>query len=79
MQAFAAQIEEAVFEPRLFGILLLAKDRQRQFIGMAQNLHVAHKHLDLTGRNFVVDQFRVTRFHIPINPDHPFRAHFLDL
>ena len=38
VQLFAAQIEEAVFEPHVLGIVLLAEDRQRQFGGRAQNL-----------------------------------------
>ena len=41
MQLVAAQIEEAVFQPDVFGIFLLAKHRQRQFTGRAKHLDLA--------------------------------------
>jgi len=36
VQPVAAQIEEAVFQPGFFGVILIAKDRQGQLVGFSQ-------------------------------------------
>ena len=36
---FAAEVEEAVTQPRLFRVLLIAEDDQRQFFSGPQNFH----------------------------------------
>ena len=79
VQALAAQIEEAVLQPGLLGIIHLAEHRQRQLLGGPEHLHVADEHLDLAGRDLRVHQRRIARLHLAIDADHPFRAHLLDL
>ncbi len=54
VQILAAQIEEAVFEPDLFRIILLAEHRHRQFGGRAQHLDLVDIDLDLSGRQLGV-------------------------
>ena len=41
VQLVAAQIEEAVLEPDLFRIFLIAEHRHRQFAGRPQHLDLA--------------------------------------
>ena len=41
VQLLAAQVEEAVFQPRLFGIVLVAEHRQRQFAGGPEHFGIA--------------------------------------
>ncbi len=46
----AAQIEEAVFEPHLLGIVGLGIDRQRQRLGLGHDVERGDLQLDLAGR-----------------------------
>ena len=56
VQPLAAQVEEAVGEPRLLRIVLIAEDRQRQLGRRAEHLDLGDVDLDLAGR-----QIRVLR------------------
>ena len=76
MQALATQVEEAIGQTGLFGIFQLAEDRQRQFLGLAQDFDIADIDLDLAGRDLRVDQALVAQFHGAVDADHPFRARF---
>ena len=50
VQRLAAQVEEAVLQPDVLGIVRLAEHRQRQFLGRRQHLDLAREKLDLAGR-----------------------------
>ncbi len=79
LHRLAAQVQKAVFQPGLFRVFLIAEHDQRQLIGFAQNLQIAHKHLNLAGRDLVIDQLRIPRLHRAVDPDAPFRADRLHL
>ena len=79
LQLLPAQIEIAVLQSCLFGIFLLAKHHQGQLLRSAQNLQVADEHLNLSGWNFGVHQFRVAGFDRAINPNAPFATQFFHL
>ena len=59
----AAQIEEAIFEPHVLGIFLVAEDRQRQFRGRAQNLDLRHIDFDLSRSAFPSSRSPPARLH----------------
>ena len=79
VQLLAAQIEKAIAQPHVLGIVLLAEDRQRQFGGGAQNLDLGHIDFDQARRH--VGIFRAGRAlaHLAVDPDDPFRAKLLGL
>ena len=56
VQRVAAQVEEAVLEADVLGIVRLAEHRQRQFLGRRQHLDFAREDLDLAGRQVGVDR-----------------------
>ena len=58
VQRLAAQIEEAVFEPRVLRIVRLAEDRQRQLRRLRKHLDLLREDLDLAGRQVRVDRLR---------------------
>ena len=59
VQLLAPEVEEAVLEPRVLGIGLVAEHRQRQVAGRAEHLDLAHVDLDQAGRHLGV--FRARR------------------
>ena len=77
VQLLAAQVEEAVAQPRLFRIVLVAEDRQRQFGGRAQHLDLGDVELDLAGRQIRVLGAGRALAHLAVDADHPFGAHRL--
>ncbi len=54
VQFFAAQIEEAVAQPHILGIGLVAEHGNRQFGGRSQHLDFGHIDLNKAGRHFGV-------------------------
>ena len=74
MQALAAQIEKAVFQPDLFRIFLLAEHRHRQLAGRAEHLDVVDIDFDGSGWQFRILGAGGTLAHPAIDPHHPFRA-----
>ena len=56
MHALAPQIEEAVFEPHVLGIIGVHVDRERQRLGRALNFDALDLELDLAGRQLRVDR-----------------------
>ena len=74
MQPLAAQIEEAVLEPDLLRIFLLAEHRHRQFRRGAEHLDLVDVDLDLPGRQFGILGAGRTLAHLAVDPHHPFRA-----
>src|SRR6202040_1197745 len=54
VEPLAAQVEEAVFEPDVLGIFLLAEYRHRQLAGRPEHLDLADIDLDRTGRQLRV-------------------------
>ena len=70
----AAQIEEAVFEPDLLRIILLAEHRHRQFGGRAQHLDLVDIDLDLAGRQISVLGAGRALAQLAVDAHHPFRA-----
>ena len=76
VELFAPQIEKAIAQPHVFGIVLLAKNRQWQFGRGTQNLDVRHIDFDQPGRHFGIFCPRRALANRPIDPDHPFGAKF---
>ncbi len=77
VQRVAAQVEEAVFEADVLGIVRLAEHRQRQFLGRRQHLDLARENLDLAGRQIGVGGLGGARLDLAVDADHPFAAHGL--
>ncbi len=79
MQVLAAQIEEAIFEPDLLGIVLLAEHRHGQLGGRPQHLDFADIDFDQTGRQLGVLGAGRAHPHLAVDAHHPFGAEFLDV
>ena len=79
LHRLAAKVQEAVPQPRLLGVFLVAEDDQRQLFRRTQNLHVPDEDLDLAGRDLGVHQFGRARLHLAVDADAPFRPQALDL
>jgi hypothetical protein len=79
VQPLAPQVEETVFQPRLFRIFLVAKHRHRQFAGRPQHLNLGDIDFHHPGRQ--VGIFRAGRpmTHLAIDPHHPLRAQLFGL
>ena len=77
VQLLAAQIEEAVFQPDVLGILLLAEHRQRQLGGGAQHLDVGDVKLDLAGRQLGIVGALGAAADLALHAHDPFRAQLL--
>ena len=55
MDAITAQVEKAVLQANVFGIVLLAKNRQRQFASLGLNLHLINADFNFTRCEVFVD------------------------
>src|SRR5262249_44391126 len=77
MQPLAPQVEEAIFEPDVLGILLLAEHRHRQFGGLAQHLDVADEDLDRAGRQVWVVGAAGPPPHLAVERPDPWAAQLL--
>ncbi len=74
MDAVAAQIEEAIFQPQLFRIFSLAEYRHRQFAGSAQHLDLGREQFDFAGRQILVVGAVGALAQLAVDADHPFGA-----
>ena len=74
VQVLAAQIEEAVLEPDVLGIFLLAEHRQRQLGRRPQHLDLVDIDLDLAGRQVRVERALGAVAHLAVDADHPLGA-----
>ena len=74
VQLVTAKIEEAILEPRLLRVVLVAEDRHRQFAGGAENLDVVDIDLHRSGGQVGILGSRRARAHAAVDADHPFRA-----
>jgi hypothetical protein len=74
VQLLAAQVEEAVLEPDVLRIFLLAEHRQRQLAGRAQHLDLADVDLDRAGRQVGIVGAGRAAAHLAVDPHHPFGA-----
>ena len=74
VQLVAAQIEEAVLEPDLLRIFLVAEHRHRQFAGGPEHLDLADIDLDRAGRQIRVLGAVRALAHLAVDAHHPFRA-----
>ena len=74
VQGLAAQVQKAEGEARLLGVILIAEDRQRQFVRGTQHLDFGRIDLDLAGGQLGVDQRRVAQLDPSVNAHHGFRA-----
>ena len=79
VQLLATQVEEAVLEPDVFRIFLLAEHRQRQLGRRPQHLDLADIDFDRPGRQFRVVGAIGTAAHLAVDPHHPFRAELFDV
>ncbi len=75
----AAQIEEAILEPNLLGIVLLAEHRHRQLGGRPEHLDFADIDFDQAGRQLGVLRAGRAHPHLAVDAHHPFGAEFLDV
>ncbi len=77
VQVLAAQIEEAVLEPDVLRVLLLAEHRHRQFGRRPQHLDLVDIDLDLAGRQVGVERPLRADSDLAVDAHHPFRAQLL--
>jgi len=75
VQRLAAQVEEAVFEPHVLGIIRLAEHRQRQFLRRREDFDLLGEDFDLAGGKIGVDGVGHALLDHAIDADHPFAAH----
>ena len=76
VQLLATKVEEAVLEPYVFRIFLLAEHRQRQLGCRPEHLDLADIDFDHAGRQFRVVGAIGTAADLAVDPHHPFRAQF---
>ena len=74
MEMVAAKVEEAIFEPDLLRIILLAEHRHRQFGGGPENLDLVDVDLDLPRRQFRIFGAAGAPANLAVNPHNPFRT-----
>ena len=79
VQLLAAQIEEAVFEPRLFRVGLIAEHGQRQLGRGTQHLDLAHIDFDRAGRHLGVLGAGRALAHLAVEARHPLGAQLFGL
>ena len=72
VQPIAAQIEEAIFQADVFGIISLAGNRHRQLIGGGLDSDVLRAHLDLAGGQPGIDRTRLAQHHLAGDGDDRF-------
>ena len=72
------EIEVAVFEPNLFGIILLAEDRHRQFRGRRLNRHCARDDFDFTRGEVRVHRLFRAGDYLPFDRHHRFHANSIE-
>ena len=77
VQPLAAQIEEAVVEPDVLRIFLIAEHRHRQFARRAQHLDLGREDLDHAGGQVGILGAGRALAHLAVDPHHPFRAQLL--
>ena len=77
VQPLAAQVEEAILQARLFGIVDVAEHRQRQFGRRTEHLDVADIDLDLAGRHVGVFGAGRALAHVAVDLDDPFGPQLL--
>ena len=77
VQLLAPQIEEAVPEPRVLRIGLVAEHRERQVARRPQDFDLSHIDLDETGRHLGVLCTERALAHPAVDPNDEFRAQFL--
>ena len=77
MQRLAAQVEEAVLQPEVLGVVGLAEHGHRQLLGRRQHLDLRGKHLDLAGRQLWVERALGAHADLAVDADHPLGAHRL--
>ncbi len=78
VQGLAAQVEIAVLEPQLFGIVGLAEHRQRQLGGLGDHVDGRHADLDLAGGQVGIDGVGRAGQDLAVHPDHALGAQALD-
>ena len=74
VQMLAPQIEEAIAEPDVFGVIVLAEYRHRQIGGPPQNLDLADVNFHRPGRQIGVVGAVGAPPHLAVDAHHPFRA-----
>ncbi len=79
MQLLAAQIEEAVAQPHVFWIILLAEHGHRQFGGGSQNLDSGDIDFDEAGRHFRIFGARGASPNRAVDQHDPFRTKLFGL
>jgi hypothetical protein len=79
VDALAPQIEEAIAQADILGIIGLARHRQRQLLRGRLDGDAAREHLDLAGREVGIGGARGTRLHDAVDRDDRFDAQALEI
>ena len=75
VQRLAPQIEEAIGQADVFGVVGLTEHRQRQLLGFRQHLDLGGEQLHVARRQVGIHCAVGPVAHFTIDPDDPFRAH----
>ncbi len=78
MQGLATQIQIAVAEANVLGIVRLAKDRQRQLRSFGQQDDLTDANFDLPGRQLRIDRLRLPGDHATVYSHNTFRAQSIE-
>ncbi len=77
VNALAPQIQEAVFQPDVLGIFLLAEHRHRQLAGGAEHLDLGDEDFDRAGGELRIFRAGRALAHLAVDSHHPFGAQLL--
>ena len=77
LHRFAPQVEEAKAQARVFGIVALGVDLERQLLGGRFDQQGVGDHFDLAGRQVRVDRLGAARDHAAGHGEHALQAHVL--
>ncbi len=79
VQAFAAEVEKTVLEPRLLRVFLVGRDRHRKFGRRAEHFDFGRIDFDLSGRHLGILGAARPPAHGAVDPDDPLGAKLLGL
>src|SRR5690242_18029506 len=70
----ASQIEEPVFQPDLFRVILLPEYRHRQLVRRPEHFDLVDVDFDLTGMQFRIFRAGWASAHLAVNTYNPYRS-----
>ena len=75
LQVGPAQVDVAILQAHLFVGQHRVGGRERQRLAVVEDAQLVGNHLDLAGRNVLVDRVRVAQLHVADDGDHKLGAH----